>query len=50
MKAKGLNLGGIDLSAPVQFSLQIGDDLGEAEIPFDEKGKFKAEKDDDDDD
>ncbi|MFQ5741652.1 MAG: FG-GAP repeat protein [Acidobacteriota bacterium] len=41
VKARGLDLSGIDLTNPVPFSLQIGDDLGVAEIPFDHKGRWK---------
>jgi len=33
VKAKGLDLG--DPGAPVPFSLLIGNDIGEAEIPLD---------------
>jgi len=41
IKARGLDLGTIDLTSSVPFSLQIGDYLGETVIPFDEKGRFR---------
>jgi len=41
IKARGLDLGSIDLTSSVPFSLQIGDDLGETDIPFDKKGHFR---------
>ncbi|MFC1491705.1 FG-GAP repeat domain-containing protein [Nitrospinota bacterium] len=60
VKARGLDLGALDIANPVPFSLQVGDDVGETEISFEvdkkgQKGKFKAKKgkkkhDDDDDD
>lgn len=36
------NLSEVSLDSPVKFSLKIGDDAGETEIPFDHRGKFKA--------
>ena len=44
VKAKGLDLDGIDLNDPVSYSLQVGDDLGETEIQFNKKGKFKKKR------
>jgi len=41
VKAKDVDLSELDLNNPVHFSLQIGDDFGEAEIPFDNKGHFR---------
>lgn len=41
VRARGLDLSGIDLDNPVPFSLQIGDDFGETEITFDDKGRFR---------
>ena len=41
VKARGLDWGSIDLINPVFFSLEIGDDLGETDIPFDKKGHFR---------
>ena len=52
VEGRGLDLGGIDFANPVPFSLQIGNDLGETEIPFaeEDEGEFEFEADDDDDD
>lgn len=41
VRARGLDLSGIDLNNPAPFSLQIANDLGETEIPFDNKGRFR---------
>jgi len=44
VKAKDLDLGSIDLINPINpvfFSVQIGDYLGETDIPFDKKGRFR---------
>lgn len=35
IKLKGVDLSGIDFSIPVPFSIQIGDDVGHFNIPFD---------------
>lgn len=50
LKGKRLDLSGIDLTNPVPFSLQIGDDIGQTTILFDDEDKYKADKVDDDDD
>ena len=50
VKAKDLDLSGLDLNVPVSFTLQIGDDVGAAEIPFDGEDKFELDDDDDSDD
>ena len=42
VKTKDVDLSGIDLTKPVPFSLQIGnDDFGTTDIPFDNKGRFR---------
>ena len=40
VKAKKLDLSGLNITLPVSFLLRVGDDVGELEIPFDAKGKF----------
>jgi len=40
VKAKKLDLSGLNITLPVSFLLRVGDDVGEVEIPFDAKGKF----------
>ncbi|MFQ5674102.1 MAG: hypothetical protein ACE5G9_13545, partial [Nitrospinales bacterium] len=49
VEAKRLDLGAIDFSAPVPFSLQIGNDLGETDLLLDHKGKLSEPEDDDED-
>jgi hypothetical protein len=39
--ASGLDLSQIVLPNPVSFSLQIGNDLGVMDIPFDREGRFR---------
>lgn len=41
VKARDVDLTGIDLTNPVPFSLQIGDDVGTTAIQFDEEGRFR---------
>ena len=41
VNARGLEGGSIDLPGQVPFSLQIGDDLGNTDIPFDVEGLFR---------
>ncbi len=49
VEARGLDLSGTDQYI-AEFSLQIGNDFGEADIWLDREGRFEAEHDDDDDD
>jgi serine protease len=44
VKAKGLDLSGIDLANPVTFALQIGNDYGKADIQFNDKGRFRKRR------
>ncbi|MCH7883579.1 YncE family protein, partial [Patescibacteria group bacterium] len=44
VRAKGLDLENIDLSKPISFSLQIGNDIGKTEILFNEDGRFRQEE------
>lgn len=39
LSAHGVDLSGLDPRQPVPFSLEIGDDVGEVEIPFDARGR-----------
>ncbi|MFQ5804524.1 MAG: hypothetical protein ACE5JQ_16670 [Candidatus Methylomirabilales bacterium] len=41
VKARDLDLSGIDTDAPVRFSLQVGFDYGERRISFDDRGRFR---------
>lgn len=41
---RGVDLGGIDLGRPVAFSLQVGDDRGEALILFDRNGHLRPNR------
>ncbi len=50
VKGEGLDLSGIDLTNPVAFSLQIGNDIGQTMIPFDDEGEYERDDDDDDED
>jgi cysteine-rich repeat protein len=43
IEAEGVDLSGIDLSLPVRFALQIGNDIGQATIQFDSEGQFEPE-------
>jgi hypothetical protein len=43
VKAEMLRLPGVGLSAPVHFSLRIGDDLGQAVISLNDEGPFRLE-------
>ena len=45
-----MDLSGIDLTNPVAFSLQIGDDIGQTTIPFDDEGEYELDDDDDGED
>jgi len=40
IRARGLQLGGLDRHAPIPFILRIGNDLGETEIRFKRKSRF----------
>ncbi len=50
IKARNIDLSSIELNQPLVFSLQIGDDIGFADIAFDRKGKFKSKTPDEDKD
>jgi hypothetical protein len=39
--ARRLDVSGVDLSDPVPFALRIGDDFGETEISFDNRGRLQ---------
>ncbi len=41
VKARDIDLSAIDFPGLVAFALQIGNDIGQAEIAFDEKGRFR---------
>ncbi len=44
VRGERLDPSGIDLTNPVPFSLQIGDDIGQATIQFDHDGRYKKTK------
>ena len=45
VKGRDIDLSGTDASSPVDFSLQIGDDLGDTTIELDDDGKFELDDD-----
>ena len=49
VRGKELDLGELDFPGDITFTLTIGDDTGSFDIPFDKKGKFEADDDEDDD-
>ncbi len=44
VKARGVDLSGLDLSQPVPFSIRIGNYLGMTEISFDDDGRYRREE------
>jgi len=40
----GVDLGALDLTQPVPFSVQIGNDVGETALVFDPQGRFQHQQ------